>query len=306
MPHKNRPLGFLACAGAAALWGTGFFFGKIALREMTVPSMVLYRFLFAAVPMLPVLLRQKPQFRGRDLRLLLLGSLIGIPVQFLLQFHGLAMTTLAHAALMVGTMPVIVAAGAAAFLQERVDRIGWMAMAGSTAGACLIALSHSHSDAGTASWKGDTLIVLSLSLSLVWIVTNRRLLDRHSAWQVSSASLIAGTLMLAAWVIPVDGPPSIHFSFRAWLALAASGLLCTASTTLLWNWSTTQVAASEAGVFLNLEPMMGSALSVWLFHERLGWTAWLGGGMIVASALVLTTQSTTAVADRTHLLLEPE
>ena len=306
MPQKNRPLGFAACAGAAALWGTGFYFGKIALREMSVPVMVLYRFLFAVVPMIPLLLRQRPRFRTRDLRLLLTGAFFGIPIQFLLQFHGLAMTTLAHAALMVGMMPVIVAAGAALFLHERLDRTGWFAMLGSTSGACLIALSRSHSDAGSASWTGDALVVFSLCLALVWIITNRQLLDRHSAAEVSSASLVAGTLMLAIWVFCADGRPPTHFSPQAWLSLAASGLLCTASTTLLWNWSTTQVAASEAGVFLNIEPMMGSALSVWLFHERLGWTAWLGGSLIVVSALVLTTRSTTAVREPVPLLLEAE
>ena len=34
---------------------------------------------------------------------------------------------------------------------------------------------------------------------------------------------------------------------KAWLALAASGILCTATTTLLWNWGMTQVPASQAG-----------------------------------------------------------
>ena len=298
MSTNSRALGFAACAGAAALWGTGFYFGKIALRELTVPSFVLYRFLFAAIVMVPIFLRERPSFRRGDLRLLLLGALMGVPVQFLLQFHGLALTTLAHASLMGGTMPGIVAGGAALFLHERLDRTGWIAIAGSTAGACLIALNKSHSDAGTASWAGDGLVVASLLLAVVWIITNRRLLDRHSSAAVSSAGLLAGTVMLALWVLPADGLPPVHLSPVTWLSLLASGLLCTVSTTLLWNWSTTQVAASEAGVFLNMEPMMGSALSVWLFHERLGWTAWVGGSMIVLSALVLTTRSTTAVPRR--------
>ena len=41
---RHRALGFLACAAAGTLWGTGFFFGKIALREVSVGHMVLYRF----------------------------------------------------------------------------------------------------------------------------------------------------------------------------------------------------------------------------------------------------------------------
>lgn len=305
MRNPNRTLGFAACGTAAALWGTGFFFGKIALREMSVDHMVLYRFLFAAVPMLLVLPQRRPAFSRWDWGLLLVGAFFGVPVQFLIQFQGLAMTTLAHAALMVGTMPVILAVGAALFLHERMDRTGWIALAGSTAGACLIAQSRSHSDAGSAHLSGDLLVLLGLLLSLVWVVTSRWLLDRHNTATVSSYGLLLGTAMLAVWVVAHKGtPPWRGISWQAWASLAASGLLCTASTTLLWNWSMTQVPASQAGVFLNMEPIIGSVLSIWLFHERLGWFGWAGGGIIVGSALVLTTQSTTAVRESKPLAPE--
>lgn len=289
-------MGLAACGGAAALWGTGFFFGKIALRELSVPAMVLYRFLFAALPMLPLFAWERPRFRGVDLQLLAAGALIGIPVQFLLQFHGLAQTTLAHAALMVGTMPVLLALGASVFLHERLDRTGWFALAASTAGAGLIAVSHNASAAGAASLHGDLLVVLSLIVSVFFVITSRKLVDHHSATAVTSGTLLLGTGMLAAWVLLTSGaPPVRHLSAAVWLSLAASGLLCTASTTLLWNWGTTQVASSEAGILLNLEPMMGSTLGMTIFHERLGWTMWLGGGMIVISAAVLATRSRAAV-----------
>ncbi len=103
--------GFLACALASALWGTGFYFGKIALRELQVGHMVLYRFLFGAAAMAAVRLRQKDRtpYSRADWTSLLLAAFFGIPVLFLIEFKGLAMTTLAHAALMVGTMPVLVA-----------------------------------------------------------------------------------------------------------------------------------------------------------------------------------------------------
>ncbi len=42
-----RFLGYGACALAGTLWGTGFYWGRLALNEMSVEHMVLYRFLFA-------------------------------------------------------------------------------------------------------------------------------------------------------------------------------------------------------------------------------------------------------------------
>jgi drug/metabolite transporter (DMT)-like permease len=74
------------------------------------------------------------------------------------------------------------------------------------------------------------------------------------------------------------------------MALAISGLLCTATTTLLWNWGIHRVPAARAGVFLNIEPALGSWLGVRLLGEHLGPYAWAGGGLILAAAITLTTR----------------
>jgi drug/metabolite transporter (DMT)-like permease len=106
---------------------------------------------------------------------------------------------------------------------------------------------------------------------------------------VTGYGLLSGLAMLAVWVALVDGPPPIHgVSSQVWFALTASGLLCTAATTFLWNWGVHHVPASRAGVFLNIEPAMGSILGVTLLGDQLGAGAWAGGGLIIAAAVVLT------------------
>jgi drug/metabolite transporter (DMT)-like permease len=292
-PSDHRPqaaLGYAACALAGGLWGTGFFFGKIAMREMSSAHMVLYRFLFACVGLTPVLLSRRPGLDARGWRILLIASFLGVPVQFLLQFAGLARTTVSHASLMVGTLPVVLAVGACIFSHERLDRIGWTTLAASSIGAALIALGGSHhgSRGDSSSLIGDLMVVASMLIALGWILLNQRLLRDHSPLVVTAYGLAAGTLMLSVWVFSVDGPPPIHISLNAWLALAASGLLCTTSTTFLWNWGLTHVPASRAGVFLNLEPIIGSLLGITFLGEHLGVIAWFGGALIVGAAITLT------------------
>jgi drug/metabolite transporter (DMT)-like permease len=298
-PIKNRALGFASCALASSLWGCGFFFGKIALAEMNVGAMVLYRFLFATLALTPLLLLHRPRFSRADWALLLLASFLGIPLQFLIQFSGLALTTVSHASLMVGTLPVLLAVAATLFAHERMDRTGWFALTLSTLGATLIALGARHATGASGpTLGGDMLVVLSLVIALAWILINKRLMQRHSPVTVTAYGVAAGTAMLLL-VVPIlyrqpFGPPPIAaISLKAWLALAASGLLCTAATTLLWNWGLTQVPASQAGVLLNMEPLIGSLLGVFLLHESLGPSARTGGALILAAALIITTGSRT-------------
>ena len=298
--EKRPALGFAACAMAGSLWGCGFFFGKIALAEMGFPFMVLYRFLFAMVPLLPLLLTHRPGLNRKEWGVLVAAAFLGVPLQFLIQFHGLSLTTVSHASLMVGTMPVILAVGAALFAHERMDAVGWMALAASTTGAALIALGGRHrAGAGEATLAGDLLVVLSLAVALFWILFNKQLMERHSAIVVTAYGLLIGTLMLGVWVpIWYGVPPVAGVSLKAWLALAASGVLCTATTTLLWNWGMTQVPASQAGVLLNMEPLIGSLLGVLVLGERLGPSAWVGGGLILTAAVTLTMHSKTHVQEQ--------
>lgn len=287
----------MACALAGTFWGCGFFFGKIALAEMNVGAMVFYRFLFATLGLLPLVLTHRAHFSPREWRTLLMAAALGVPIQFLIQFKGLSLTTVSHASLMVGTMPVLLAAGAMMFSRERLHGIGWLCLVISTCGAAMIALG-GHHGAGGATLAGDLLVVLSLCIALGWVLMNKHLVESHGAIVVTAYGMCAGAVMLAVVVPFLYGWPPVHgISLKAWGASAAAGLLCTASSTLLWNYGLTQVPASEAGVFLNIEPMIGSLLGIVLLGERLGPSAWLGGAMIVGAAIVLTRSTPTAVEE---------
>jgi drug/metabolite transporter (DMT)-like permease len=277
---------------------------------MSVESMVLYRFLFASLGMLPaaVLYWRRLRLTRNERHQLLLCAFLGIPVQFLLQFHGLARTTVSHASLMVGAMPVLLALAAVLFAgkrrsEERLDLFGWIAISASTVGAALVVLGGSHGQTahGGPSLTGDLMVLVSLCISLAWILLSKKVMQTHSPTVVTAYTILSGTSMLAVWVLgpwllsplthaSVAPPPFAHVSLTAWIALAISGLFCTATTTFMWNWGIHHVPASRAGVFMNIEPALGSWLGVKLLGERLGPYAWVGGFLILAAAVALTTR----------------
>jgi drug/metabolite transporter (DMT)-like permease len=302
---------------AGCLWGTGFYFSRLALDEMSVEYMVLYRILFACLGVLPVALVSRWRFSGAELRTLLLSAAFGIPISCLIQFGGLARTTVSHASLMVGAMPVMLGVAATLFAGERLERIGWLALGGSTVGAALLTLGGSHGRAvrGQPSLTGDLMVLVSMLAALAWILLSKRLMRTHRPSAVSAYTILVGGAMLLPWVMGpwllsplthanVAPPPFAHVSMTAWGALAFAGLLCTATTTLLWNWGIHQVPASRAGVFLNIEPALGSWLGVRLLGEHLGPYAWVGGGLILAAAVTLTTRGRQAGIEETPIFLE--
>jgi drug/metabolite transporter (DMT)-like permease len=286
LKQRGRFIPILALTTAGCLWGTGFFFGKLALDEMPVAMMVLFRFGFACAGLLPVIFFGHSRFNGKEWGWVLAASVLGVPVQYLVQFKGLSLTTVSHASLMVGTLPMLLAIAAVSFSGEQLHSGGWMALAASTVGAGLIALS-SKNASGTAhaSMRGDLLVVFSMFAAIAWILISKRLMRQHSPMIVTASVYWIGTMFLAAVVVIASGVPSVHYSTRAWVAVAEQGLLATASTTLLWNWGLKRIPASQAGIFVNLEPLVGAILGVWLLHENLGITALAGGVLIVGGAV---------------------
>lgn len=135
-PNHTWPIASLAAAGC--LWGTGFLFGKITFAEMTVSENVGYRFIFGSLGLAPILWKHPPTGIGcRALGLLPVASVIGVPVQFLLQYKGLEATTVSHAYLIVATLPILVALSSSVLLKERLKLFEYGLMVLSAGGAVL-------------------------------------------------------------------------------------------------------------------------------------------------------------------------
>ncbi|MGH7603407.1 MAG: DMT family transporter [Gemmatimonadaceae bacterium] len=303
--NVGRREAFAALAAAGCLWGTGFLFGKWALTELSVGQMVLYRFLFAAIGFAPAVWRglSNPQTRiaRRDWSLVFIAALVGVPIQFLVQFAGLARTTVTHASLMVGNLPVLLAAGSALFAHEHVTGRRWLVLIASTIGATLIAFGASSGEAGSqASLAGDLLVAASLLAAVGWVLMSQRLMKtgNYSSVNTSAYVMTLGALLLAFWVIGTEGWPPIHLSLRTWFSVAASGLLATTTTTFLWNWGLVRVPASQAAVFINLEPVVGAILGVAILHDVLGPYGLLGGVLVVGAAVVIALEPAAAIQNR--------
>ena len=234
--HSSTRFAYIALAAAGGLWGIGFLGGKIALRELSVAHMILYRLSFASLGLLPVAILRGVRVRHQDWPALGIAALLGVPVLFLVQFEGLDRTTVAHASLMIAAAPMLLALGASLFAGERLDGRGRAAVIASTVGAALIALAGPAGGSQGATLPGDLLVIASLIAATAWVLLSQRLMTRYSSGVVTCSVMILGTLMLAVWVVAVYGLPPTRLAAATWLALASQGLLSTTCATLLWNW----------------------------------------------------------------------
>lgn len=282
---RRRPA-TLALIAAGSLWGTSFLFGKLALQELGPADLTLLRFALASLALLPLALAQGVRPRRRDLPLFVLTGVLNVPATFLVQFAGLRLTGASVAALIVGAGPPMIAAAARVFLDERLTRLGWAAVAVSSLG---VALTVAQPGAGN-NWAGDLLIFASLLAVVGWVLLGRRLARDYPPVGATAYVLACGTLATVPLALLLEGPPRLALTPGTWAAVLALGLGCSAATTPLWNWGLRTVPAGRASVFLNLEPLVGALLGVVVLGQGLSPFAVIGGALIVGAAVVVSRQ----------------
>ena len=276
-----------ALASAGVLWGVSFLFGKWALEEMGPAHVTLLRFSLASAALLPYALLKGVWPGRRDLPLFLLVGFLTVPATFLVQFWGLSLTGATVAALIVGCGPPIVALFASLYLGERLGKTGWSAVGASTLGVALAVAGPGVSN----HWLGDALVLLSLLAVVGWVLLGKRLGDRYPAVPATAWILTFGTVTLAPVALLWEGVPRLDLTLLCWASVVVLGLGCSAATYALWNWGVARVPASRAGIFLNLEPLVGALLGILVLGEAWGPATIVGGALIVGAALVVSHRS---------------
>jgi drug/metabolite transporter (DMT)-like permease len=227
---------------------------------------------------------------------LLAGALYGLA--FVVQFEGLAGVTVTLAALLVGAMPALIAVSAY-LMGERVTRASWIGVVAATGGAALIA--GKPGGAGTAI--GIALSLASLLIFLAWLLALKRVPATRSAMTVPAVTLVVATLTVLPIALLLHGAPPLALSPVAWSGIVGQGLLSTFLATAAWQYGAARVDSARAGVFINIEPLVGATLGIGLFGDPVGWPVLLGGMLIVLGSIVVVRgerPNASHAADATH------
>lgn len=275
---------FAAVIAANVIWGTSFLLGKIALRDLLPVHVVAGRFLIASAVLLPMAMRRGLRVHRRDLPLFALAAVLMVPVMMLVQYEGLDRTSATSAALIIGTIPVLLALAAVVFGRESLSAKGWLAVAVSTFGAGLMV----GVPGPGRTMLGDALVFASAFAAVGWVFVTRRLLQRYGTVTTTAVTAGLGTLFVLPFLL-AKGLPEAPVSAASWSAVVGLGVLCTALTYVLWNWGLHRLPTARVAPFVNLEPMVGAVLGLTLLGEPIGPVAVVGGLLILGASIATTT-----------------
>src|SRR5271166_840051 len=283
--NTNRRHAVAALIAAGLLWGTSVPLSKLALAWLSPGWLTATRFglaaavLLAAVPLTAGRTTGRARLRAAFTPKMLASGALGYGGSVMVQNAGITRTSVTHAALVIGAVPVLVAIIAAVWHRTVARPVAWVGFVVSLLG---IGLVTAGGGGGGATMAGDGLVLASLFLSAGVTVAQSRLLTGRDPVAVTAVQFLGATLGALLVTVATQGAPATPGSpgpVLAVLALAAAGTLLPFT---LFAFGQSRVSAEVAGAFLNLEPLVGAIVGAAAFGDAVGLAQVAGGAAIVA------------------------
>lgn len=248
-----------------------------------------WRFLMA-VPLfwLIVVLRRTPPPNRPLPRLGLLAMGFFLAMAALTAFFGLERVPANTFIVLFYTYPAMVAVFSL-FLGDRLPPLGWLALALTLAG---IALTVPDFGAGLG---GDNLIGVLLALLnalmvAIYFILSGKLLKGQTAMARASAWSVSGTLLVMILFVPFRTVQTPQNGI-AWLNLLALATVSTVLPVFFLNAGIQKVGAARAAIIGTAEPILTLLWTYLFLGEAMQPLQALGGVFILASIILLQTQS---------------
>jgi O-acetylserine/cysteine efflux transporter len=279
---QTRAVAALAAAGVA--WGTSIPLSKTALTWLPPGWLVLARFALAAAVLLVTVDRRALRTAMRW-QVLVLGA-IGFGGSVLVQNEGLARTSVTHAALLIGSGPVLVALVVAAWRHNVARPVAWAGFTVSLVGVAVVATG----GGGGATAVGDVLVLASVLIVAVMTVVQGRLLEGQDPVAMTAVQFLGAALAaLPAALLTRPVPPALPRGGAGVVAVLAVVGLTVVGTIVpftLFAYGQHAVSTEVAGAFLNLEPLVGAMVGVVAFGDPAGPRLAIGGVAILGGILM--------------------
>ena len=293
--QKNLFPAYLELIFAAVAWGISFITTKVAVAEVPPPVVVWLRFTIGLVILLAFIisrgLLKLPTFKDSCYFALL--GFIGITFHQWLQSTGLVTSQASTTSWIVSTAPIFIALLAWIFLHERLSTIAVAGICLATLGVLLVVTKGSFSGmfTGNIGTSGDLLVLISAPNWAVFSVLSRGALKKFPALFVLFYVMLFGWVFSSIHFLSIQGWTFFHqISYAGWLAIGFLGIGCTALAYIFWYDGLQTITASQAGVFLYIEPLVSLIAAALILGETITIPALFGGSLILLGVWLVNRQ----------------
>lgn len=284
--NRQSLIPYLETLFAVVVWGASFIAIKVALRTISPVTVVWMRFIIG-VAVLAFVVSIRGQFSlpsRRDLLYFALLGFLGITWHQWLQSTGLQTSQASTTAWIMAITPVFMALLGWLLLKERINRWQAAGILLAAAGVVLVVTKGDFSSLAMGQFgaPGDLLIMISAPNWALFSILSRGGLKAHPAARMMLYVMGFGLVFTSVLFFTGPGLAELaQLDGEGWGAIVFLGIACTGLAYIAWYDALQALPASQAGVFLNLEPLVAVIVAAVVLDEALLWSGAVGGALIL-------------------------
>lgn len=275
-----------AAACASISFGAAVVVTRAVIGNIDPILLAFMRFLIASLLLSPMLfMRPIGSFQTKDIIAI---SLLGIVFFGLFPWFfnaALSLIPASRGALWLATMPLLTFALAGLLRVEMFTRVKFLGTVLTGAGIAL-ALGDPQALAQGISWRGDLLMLATACCGAAYFVLSRPFLKRFPAFQVTSFSMMAGTIFLGCLSAASGTLRVPNLNGSEWLAVMFLATLAGAMGFGLWVWALGHSTPTKTAVFVTLNPISATLLGTVFLDELLTVNFLLGFAGVLAGIVI--------------------
>jgi len=259
---------------------------KPILSTITPAQFLFFRYLVAAPLVIPLIiygLRKYP-LNLKSWITILFTETLGI-INLLILYTGLQYITSAQSSLIVNTRPIFMTIVGVLFLAEHEEKHEWFGLAVSVIGTAFILLQPflSHQSNLHISWIGISMI---LATNIIYTIISSQIKKNYGKYDkfgIAGLHMWIGLILFTIYLTATHQLPSIALLTQPMIATSVffMAILGSVIGIVLSDYAYTKIEASEASLFIYLQPLVYIPLSVLWLKES------IAPGQIAGMLLIL-------------------
>jgi drug/metabolite transporter (DMT)-like permease len=270
------------------IWGGNFSVSKFAMQQIPPLSFSAFRFGLSSILLLLVARRlgvMAPLPRRTLLGLIGLG-VIGNTFYQTAFMTGLSLTSATNSAMIVASLPVIVALLGTLLGIERATPIMWVGVLLGTAGVALVVTAKGvHFSPGSV--RGDFLVLFAVLCWSCYTLGVRRIGFGVNALQITAITTAAGTPGLILLGLPgLIRQDWAAVTPKTWAAVAYAALFALVVGYLLYNRAVQAIGSGRTALYNCLTPLVAMVIAWFTLSEAPTGIQFLGVALVIGGVLV--------------------
>lgn len=293
MFNKKDTLPYLASIVYSTIFGLSFLFSKMALAVASPFKFISFRFFLAFAVMLILKLFKviKINYKGKQLKDLIILSLLQPVVYFIFETYGIKYSSSSYAGVLIALIPVLVSIMGVYFLKEVPNKIQWFFIILSVAGVIYIVLHDSNSGSSN-SLLGTLCLLMAVLSGALYNILSRKISVNFSSMEITYFMMGTGAVVfnIIALVLDIINKDMSNF-FKPLLnknfiiSLLFLGILSSIVAFFLANYALSKLLASRSTVFGNLSTVISIFTGVVFLNENFYYYHVVGSLMILSGII---------------------